>query len=704
MAYENEIEVKEDAAPAKGKKALTCERSADDFKLAYKAKRVLIERQKEDFLFRLGKQWKDEDLKNNEARGIKCVTDNRIQPNIFLLTGLERQNRSEWKAYPEGQEDSLKAAVASNLLKDTIKKSDFGYKGSEAFEDGITCGESALEMYLDFTTSLLNGKPCWKKIDSNQVFPQPGWKEYDYSDAAYVYKLTKGLSEDDLITLFPEKRTQIERTDGAKFDIGTLMADEENHRQPKDYGKSGDKIGDETEEKVFDLLERYYKKFVEKASIGDRETGEINPAESKEKAEAFIAAYQKGIADELAQYQQNLAEYQAVPVDPMLDPMAGVSDMGMDPMAVPMAPQPPQEPIKKNPDRFKLILENAPEIWYFAHAPGMNEPLADERAWFYPKWKAWPIIPYFAHFTNAPIDGEDSHLKIQGLVHGVKNAQELHNKAETIKLAHMHSSASGGWLTPKGAWTDEDKVRDFGTMPGVNLEYDPAKGKPERIFPMPAQTAWERDSEFRAESIKAQLGINADLLATQEGGTDSGRAIALRQKQGVIMVQKLFDNFARTKQICGRMALTQLGDIYDTESAKKVLGDAFLKNNFPTPTQVVTDDMGMASEQPQTDEMGQPLPYDIELADMVLKDVLGGDLGMYDVSIGEVVASDTMLMAQALEMKELAQIFPMAFTPDMVIEASNLPDSLKSRAIGNAQRAQAMMAGPMPGQPQPSAA
>lgn len=688
MAYEKPgIEVKEADKTAKGKKEITCERSSADFKLAHKAKKPLIERQKEDFLFRLGKQWKDADLKANEDRRIKCVTDNRIQPNVFLLTGLERQNRSEWKAFPEGQEDSLKAAVASGLLKDTIKKSDFGYKGSEAFEDGVTCGESALEMYLDYTKSLLNGKPCWKKIDANQVFPQPGWKEYDYSDAAYVYKLTKGLSEDDLITLFPEKRKEIERSEGAKFDIGTLLDTDENHRQPKDYGKNGDKTGEETEEKIFDLLERYYKKFVEKASIGDRETGEISPAESKEKAEEFIAKYQQAIADEQAQYQAELAEFENAQ---MVAPMAGVSDMGMDPMA---APQAPQEPNQKNPDRFKLILENAPEIWYFAHVPGMAEPLAHEKAWFYPKWQSWPIIPYFAHFSNAPIEGEDAHLKIQGIVHGVKNAQELHNKAETIKLAHMHSSTSGGWLTPKGAWTDENKVRDFGTMPGVNLEYDPAKGKPERIFPMPAQAAWEKDSEFRAESIKAQLGINADLLAVQEGGTDSGRAIALRQKQGTIMVQKLFDNFARTKQICGRMALSQLGEIYDTESAKKVLGDAFLKKNFPTPTEVVTDPMtSMASEQPIKDEMGQPMPYDIELAEMVLKDVLSGDLNQYDVSIGEVVASDTILMAQAMEIDNLGQKYPFAITPDMVIEASNLPESIKSRAISNAQKAQAMMA------------
>jgi hypothetical protein len=308
----------------------------------------------------------------------------------------------------------------------------------------------------------------------------------------------------------------------------------------------------------------------------------------------------------------------------------------------------------------------------------------------------WPIIPYMAHYSTAPIDGDDAHLKVQGIVCGVKSSQELHNKAETIKLLHMQSATNSGWLTPKGAWVDEVKVKQFGSMPGVNLEYDASKGKPERIFPMPAQTGWERDSEYRVESIKAQLGINSDLLAAQQGGTDSGRAIALRQKQGVIMIQKLFDNLSRTKQLCGRFALTQLGEVYDLESSKKILGDAFMKKNFPTIMVPVDDGMGNMSQQPMAGPDGQPMPYDKELAEAVIKDVLEGNLGQYDVSIGEVVASETMLMAQQAELRELAQIMPQAFTPDMLIEASNLPTSIKGRAIQNAQRAQAMMTAPQP--------
>ena len=102
------------------KEKLTIARANSDFKMAYEAKRSLIEREKEDFLFSLGEQWSVEEKAKLEQSGIDPVVDNRIQPNLFLLTGLERQNRSEFKAFPEGEEDGLKAEIATQLFKDAI--------------------------------------------------------------------------------------------------------------------------------------------------------------------------------------------------------------------------------------------------------------------------------------------------------------------------------------------------------------------------------------------------------------------------------------------------------------------------------------------------------------------------------------------------------------------------------------------------------
>lgn len=698
-------------------KPLTVQSSTQDFKRAYRAKAKLIERQKDDFLFRLGKQWPDDKVQKLKEAGIKPVTDNRIQPNIFLLTGLERQNRSDFKAFPEGEEDTIKAEIASALFKDSIKKSDFGYKASEAFEDGVTCGESALELYLDNTHSLLNAKPQWKKIDSSSIFPEPGSREYDYSDARYLYKLTIDLSKDDLIALFPEKREILEKANLTKLDVSTLAGDEK-HSQPKDYPKdqkssSGNELVNQ-EEQHGDLLERYYKKWVQKHYVGDKQTGEIKEAETKEKAESFIQGYKDEIMRDQLKYEGALHEFMMGQQPTVVTPPAATVDMG-DPAAaaispdtipaqetpaIPMiAPTPPEE---RDPERFILLTRHVPEIWYFAHTPGVEEPLADERAWFYPEWKSYPVVPYFAHLSTAPISGEDSHLLVQGIVYGVKGVQEKHNSMETLKIMYLNSSANGGWLTEEDAWVDRNKVQQFGASPGVNLEYKKGHTKPERIFPMPLSQGHSQIAEESAEAMKGILGMNADLLAMQDGGSDSGRAISLRMRQGLLMIQKLFDNLSRTKQTCGRLLLSQLGKIYDTETAKKVLGDAFLEKNFPPPmvlqeaadgAPAIDPATGQPQQIPMNDpETGQPMTYDKDLAELAIAEVLSGELGQYDVTVGESVASETMKVANALEVQKLAETYPQLIPPEVVIEESQIPQAAKNKIISSIKRAQALAA------------
>lgn len=675
-------------------KKLSIEKSLEDFKEAYRAKRELIEREKEDFLFALGKQWSKDDSDSLASRKIKCVTDNRIQPNIFLLTGLERQNRTDFKAFPEGEEDTIKAEIASALFKNSIKASDFSYKSSEQFKDGITCGESHLELFLDNTYNLLNGKPNWKKVDGDCIFPEPGFREYDFSDARYVYKLTKDLSEDDLISLFPDSRKAIEAADDGKLNFeGITGGADGSHRQPRDYPKSGSSDFQADKKKGFDLLERYYKKFVEKHYIGDKQTGKIQEAEGKEKAEGFVADYQEAIRQEQEQFmaaeqqfamaQQNAAilASQGLPVDPI---------------------EPPIQPPPMNPERFVHFTRNVPELWYFAHTPGIEKPLADEKAWFYPKWKSYPFIPFFARFSTAPITGEDRHLLVQGVVYPVKNVQEKHNKAETLKLLHLNSATNSGWLSEEDAWVDPKAVKNFGATPGINLEYKKGSQKPERVFPMPLSQGHAQIAAESAEAIKAILGINADLLAVQEGGQSSGRAIALRQRQGLLMVQELFDNLSRSRMLAGKFLLTQLSEIYDTETAKKVLGEAFLRRSFPAPTQQVQDPRtGQVIEMPIPGPDGQPMPYDMELADMSIAEVLSGDLGTYDVSVGESVSSETIRLANMSDLKEMATSMPGLIPPDLLIEESMLPQSTKTRILNGLKKQQemqqaAMMAGPRP--------
>jgi hypothetical protein len=693
-------------------KTITVKRAEADFKDSYRAKRKLIQREKEDFLFALGKQWSKEDEAKLEADGIKPITDNRIAPNLYLLTGLERQNRTDFKAFPEGEEDSLKAEIASALFKHAIKISDFSYKSSEQFKDGATCGESHLELYLDNTFNLINAKPCWKKLDGNRLFPASGWREYDFNDAPFVYKLTLGLSREDLINLYPEKQTAIENAKGGKLDFNAITNGGEEHRQKKDYPtRGGDSEGDRDKEDL-DLVERYYKKMVPKAYIGDYETGKIEEADSLEKAQGVVTQYQGDIQAEQDAYTQALTQFQqAQAAPPAMDENGMMLGGPMSAMGAPM--EAPIPPAPKDPNRLKVIKRMVPEIWCFAYIPGMDEPLADERAWFYPNWQTYPFVPFFARFSTAPLEGDDRHLLIQGIVHGVKGVQEKHNKAEMLMIRHLNSSTNSGWLVEEDTWVDRAKVEQRGSQGGVNLEYKVGKPPPQRITPMPLSQGHAELAAESAEAIKAGLGINADLLATQEGGADSGRAIALRQRQGLLMVQELYDNLSRSRVIAGKLLLSQFPKIYDTETAEKVLGEAFLIKNFPPPMQLVEGPGGLPqmdpntggpAQKPMTDEMGQPMQYDKEMAEISIAEVLSGNLGEYDVTVGEAVSSETTRIANAQELKEIAQTYPGLIPPDLLIEESQLPQSTKNKVLSSIKQMQAMaqMTGPQPAPKKPA--
>lgn len=698
------------------KKKLTVQSSMDDFRLSYRAKRKLIEREKADFLFALGEQWSAEDIQKLKSANVKPITDNRIAPNIFLLTGLERQNRTDFKAFPEGEEDGTKAEIASALLKNSIKVSGFSYKSSDQFKDGITCGESHLELYLDHTESLINGKPCWSKLDGNMLFPEPGGSEYDFSDRRYVYKIKLDVSKEDLINLYPEKRAAIDGLSQGKgrIDIAGIIGSDGTHTQKRDYPKdgSGTDSGEKKSEDGLDLIERYYKKYVEKVFVGDKETGKIEESETPEKADAFVVNYKNQIEADKQAYavaiQQKMSDHMA-----QIGPGAELIPPEQHLQALNQAGHLPPPPPEQNPERFMLIKRMVPEIWCFAHVPGMEEELCDEVAWFYPEWKTYPFVPYFARFSTAPLTGDDRHLLIQGLVHGVKGVQEKHNKAEMLMLRHLNTSANSGWLAEEDVWIDEDKVERFGSTPGINLYYKKGAQKPERITPTQLSSGHAALAAESAEAIKAQLGINADLLATQEGGGDSGRAIALRQKQGLLMLQELFDNLSRSRFIAGRLMLSQLGKIYDTETAKKVLGDAFLQKNFPPP--MILDESGAvdpATGQPQQVAMpdpktGQPMAYDIQMAELAIAEVLSGELEKYDVSVGEGVSSETQKLANSAEIKDLAQTYPGLVPPDILISESQLPQSTKNKILSAFQKAQAMqqeLAMKTPAKPKPAAA
>lgn len=615
-----------------------------NFKTAYIAKRKWLKAAEEDFEFTLGKQADEKDVSDMDAIGIKLMVINKIRPNIHLLTGLESQNRTDYLAYPEGGEDTIVAEIITRLLKNAMKNCLGDYKISEQFEDGLSCGECFMEPYIDYTYDLLNGEFKLKKLNFKTIFPDPKSEEYDVSDGRYLIKLSQGLTKEELIQIYPHKESDIEKlTDKHKIidveDWTGLKEAMGEEAQTKGYDE--DESGEDGEEdEGYDLLEYYYKKYVKKYYVLDKKLGTIREASSKEEADNYI---------NIMRQQNPEFEQTAVAIERMI-----------------------------------------PEIW----CAGLlgNEIIDDSKSSTYPRWKTFPYIPFYVYRSSAPI--KDTEYKVQGITRGLKDLNFELNKRRTQELRILNSSANSGWISQQGAWVDKDKVKKFGSSPGIDLEYKKGFDKPEKILPTPLSQGHAQLVAEQTQDIKESSGINSDLLAMNERQA-SGRAIHIRQKQGLVMVQKIYDNLSQTKRILGRFIVSQLGELYTVDTATKICGDQFLNEHFSKPIMRpgIDPKTGQETQLPIIDETTgeMQMELDIEMIANVFNNVLNNSmLGKYDVSVGEGANNETIRYANFMELMEMrAQGVPVP--PDVIIEESMISSAHKAKIAQAIKRMEEQM-------------
>lgn len=616
-----------------------------DLKRAKGVKRNWLDEAEEDFAFAVGKQWRDQDKLTLERAGVPALTINKIQPNIFMISGYQRQNRPDIVAYPEGDEDSLYAEVVTRLIKNAVKVSDAQYKQSEQFEDGVICGEGWVEPYIDYSNDLVNGELRVKKCNPLNIFVDPASVEYDLSDAEYVIKVSTGLTKNQVHKLFPDKKKLIEKIGNRTLTINS--GDNASLVQALDYPHvdepGGTGSGDEySKEDLYDLVEYQYKKYVSKYIVADKQIGDMKEAKDLDEAQLYVD-------------QKNTISGEVV---------------------------------------AKVIHRIVPEIWFCSL---VGDTVVDEFiSPFYPKWKGYSLIPFFAHRVTVPIkDGNE--FRVQGIVRSLKDPQRELNKRRSQELRITNSTANSGWLTEQDTWVKKSDVEKYGSTPGVTLEYKSGRQKPERITPFPLSQAHAQLAAENTQDMKEISGINSDLLAMNK--TDaSGRAIYLRQQQGIVMLQRILDNFSLTTKLLGRFILSQLGEIYTVERAVKVCGTAFIKDNFSKPVMQPSPVDGQPV--PVLDATGQmQMEVDEEgvvaLFNTVLNDI---ESAKYDVTVDETNASPTVKYGNYLMLAEMAGK-GMPIPPDVLVDESMIGESSKQKikkAIASAQMAQNAMPGASP--------
>lgn len=611
---------------------------------------------KDDFKFVQGEQWDKNDVETLRRRGVQALSINKIKPIIKLITGIERQSKSDFIAFPEGEEDSLKGNAVTRLIKNVSKQSNVQLHLSNQFKNGAIGGVSYLEPWIDYSFDLINGEMKFKTVSGTDVFPDPDGQEYDLSDHKFLIKVSPDLAKEDLQMLFPDDDKKIDRIVEGKISPAKLENVEE-HIQRLDYRplEEGEQLGDNARDvhsKTYDLIDYYYKSLVDKYYVVSRKLGFVKEAPSQEEAEVVAAKIEDA------------------------------------------------QVIKKKVPVIKLYQVVGSEVFF------------DDVAPTYPLYKSYPLFPYFAELLTENLGSKE--LSVQGVVRPIKDLQLEYNKRRTQELLHINSSANSGFEIVEGQLSpdEEANLRANGSSPGFVVKRKKGSEPLNRITPMQLSQGHAQLAVENAQDLKEASGVNPDLLAT-DSKSQSGRAILLKQRQGLVMMQEMLDNFATTKKLVGKFILSHLQEVYTVESAMKVLGDSFIKEAFTVPVTAIIqrglDKMaegkdeevteleqasmlqypGNSADSPVVDENNQLVPaVDFDEAIRFVNEILSDtDIGKYDVSVGEGPFSETVRMSNFLALTDLAQQ-GIPIPPTSLIEMSLIPENEKKKIIAQIEAQQ----------------
>lgn len=241
-------------------------------------------------------------------------------------------------------------------------------------------------------------------------------------------------------------------------------------------------------------------------------------------------------------------------------------------------------------------------------------------------------FPYY-RFCPYWVDGY-----VMGVTQNLMGPQQEVNKRRSQALHNLNQAANSGYVVKKVLNNYDRHLAKFGSTPGVVLDESKAGGKIERLEPAPISDGHITAAGLSAEDMKEISGVNFDLLGQLiEGHNESGKAIELRQAQGMKVVEIVFGNFARTQKLIalGLVDMVRFTEVYSDEEIRMI-----------------------AAEKNET--------VDTDL-------LRSRKVGKYGIRIESSSSTPTARYANFMSIMEIARMYPDRIGPEMVIEHSDLP-------------------------------
>ncbi len=535
---------------------------------------------REDFNFYLGgdHQWDSKDLSILRSQNRPALTFNHLLALVNLVSGFQRQNRSDIKIYNRKGGSRIVADILTKIIKHIEDNSYGDHESSMAFLMGIITGRGYIAPNLDFDDDVLNGDIIVQSHSPFKIYPDPHAERYDNRDGMFIFN-TSWLPKSRIELAFPDKANELEglaNVPDAEKQMITIGEGNTYH----DTSGTNTAIS-QIEKYRYRVKQCWWKEFeVQKFLIGI-ESGKVRRVDMPEQKLKKLVEQNKNI-----RFMKR--------VRPVLNLTTYVGDVELE--------------HKRDPLNGITTL---------------------------------PIVPFYAYRVE--------HENF-GIITQLKDAQREINKRMSQALHHLNQSANSGWIADDDALKPDqwDDLANFGSKPGFILKKKP-KSVLERIHPSPISDAHLVLAQAGKQNIRDISGVNPDLAGVPSSKQESGVLAELRRAQGLTALESIFDNFRHTKQILGNLYVDMIQKT-DAYSQQEMI------------------DMVVADQGNEPKLIAELQKIGIE---QIKKDMT---IGKYKVVVGRAANSPTVRARNFQVMVDLVTKGGVQVPPEMLLDASDLPN------------------------------
>lgn len=156
------------------------------------------------------KQFTAEEFEALRKRGQPAISHNLIRQKIDYLLGLEKQTRSDPKAYPRNPDDEQAADAATSAIRFVCNDADMPMASSDVWENMLIEGAGGADVYVEHRKGGVP-KICVVQVPWDRMFADPHSRRADYSDARYR-GMVIWLDAEEAKDRYPDGEDAIEST------------------------------------------------------------------------------------------------------------------------------------------------------------------------------------------------------------------------------------------------------------------------------------------------------------------------------------------------------------------------------------------------------------------------------------------------------------------------------------------------------------